>query len=90
MASTWADNLISFIGDKEATRAYFAKRLEQGISTEYTLEKIEISSSADLGYTAFSFEGFREEEGETVSTGKGFNVTVWKKQADGTWKQVAF
>jgi ketosteroid isomerase-like protein len=90
MVSTWADDLISFNGDKEATRAFFATRLEQGISTEYTLDKIEISASGDLGYTAFSFEGFRVEEGETISTGKGFNVTVWKKQADGTWKQVAF
>ena len=90
IVSTWADDLISFNGDKEATRAFFAKRLEQGISTEYSLDKIEISASGDLGYTAFSFEGFRVEDGETISTGKGFNVTVWKKQADGTWKQVAF
>ena len=90
MVSTWADDLISFSGDKEATRAFFAKRFEQDISTEYSLDKIEISTSGDLGYTAFSFEAFKVEEGETVSTGKGFNVTVWKKQADGTWKQVAF
>jgi len=90
MASKWADDLISFMGDREAIRAFFAERFEQGISMEYSLDKIDISASGDLGYTAFSFEAFKVEEGETISMDKGFNVSVWKKQADGTWKQVAF
>ena len=56
----------------------------------YSLDKIEISDSGDFGYVAFSMEFFKVEEGEAKKTGNGFNVQVWKKQADGTWKQVAF
>ncbi len=91
LVSTWTDDLISSRGDREATREWFANRFAQGrYSDNFSLDKIEISASADLGYIAFSFEYFRVEEGKTTSTGKGFNVGIWKKQADGTWKQVAF
>ncbi|MFC2141848.1 YybH family protein [Acidobacteriota bacterium] len=90
-ASTWADDMISFSGDKEATREWFTNRFAQGFQYDnYSLDKIEISASGDFGYVAFSFDYVREEEGEAEVTGKGYNVSVWKKQADGTWKQVAF
>ena len=91
MASTWADDFISSRGDKEATREWFTNRFEQGrYEDNFSIDKIEISASGDLGYIAFSFEYYRDEEGKTTSAGKGFNVQVWKKQADGTWKLVAF
>ena len=91
MASTWADDFISSRGDKEATREWFTNRFAQGkYEDNFSLDKIEISASGDLGYIVFSFEYFRIEEGKTTSAGKGFNVQVWKKQADGTWKSVAF
>ena len=90
LVSTWADDFISSRGDKEATREWFTNRFAQGrYEDNFSLDKIEISASGDLGYIAFSFEYFRIEEGKTTSTGKGFNVQVWKKQDDGTWKQVA-
>jgi len=91
LVSTWADDFISSRGDKEATREWFTDRFAQGrFEDNFSIDKIEISASGDLGYIAFSFEYFRIEEGKTTSTGKGFNVQVWKKQADGNWKSVAF
>ncbi len=91
MASTWADDVISFRGDKEAILEWFKNRFSQGIySDNHSILKIELSASGDMGYVAFSFDFVREEEGKAEITGKGFNVQVWKKQADGTWKQVAF
>jgi ketosteroid isomerase-like protein len=91
MASTWANDFISSKGDKETTREWFTNRFAQGrYEDNFSLDKIDISASGDLGYIVFSFEYFKVEEGETISAGKGFNVGVWKKQADGTWKQVAF
>jgi hypothetical protein len=42
-----------------------------------------------MGYVAFSFDYVREEEGEEEVMGKGYNVIVCMKQADGTWKIAA-
>jgi len=91
MASTFTDDVISFRGDKEAIIEWFKNRFSQGLySNNYSILKIELSASGDMGYVAFSFDFVREEEGEAEVTGKGYNVTVLKTQADGTWKQVAF
>jgi len=54
-----------------------------------SVDKVEVSASGDFAYVIASWENFRDEEGET-STGKGSNLFVLKKQADGTWKVVAF
>jgi len=91
LASTWADDVITFQGDKEAMLEWFKNRFSKGMYMDnYSILKIELSTSGDMGYVAFSFDYVREEEGEAEVTGKGYNVTVLKKQADGTWKQVAF
>jgi ketosteroid isomerase-like protein len=90
-ASTMADDVITFQGDKEAILEWFTNRFAQGIHHDnYSLDKIEISASGDFGYVAFSFDYVREKEGKAEVTGRGYNVSVWKKQVDGTWKQVAF
>jgi ketosteroid isomerase-like protein len=91
MASTFADDVISFRGDKEAILEWFKNRFSKGLySNNYSILKIELSASGDMGYVAFRCDFVREKEGEAEVTGKGYNVTVLKKQADGTWKQVAF
>ncbi len=90
VASTWADYVISFRGDKEALLEWFTNRFSKGMSSDnFSILKIELSASGDMGYVAFSFDYIREEEGEAEITGKGYNVQVWKKQADGTWKVAA-
>lgn len=46
-----------------------------------------ISSSGDLGYTIGAYEIVRSgENAGVVTTGK--YVTIWKKQADGSWKVI--
>ncbi len=46
-----------------------------------------ISSSSDLGYTIGAYEIVRSgENAGVVATGK--YVTIWKKQADGSWKVI--
>jgi ketosteroid isomerase-like protein len=46
-----------------------------------------ISSSGDLGYTIGAYEIVRSgENAGVVATGK--YVTIWKKQADGSWKVI--
>ena len=91
LASTFADDLISARGDREATMKWLNDRFSQGLySLNHSILKIELSASGDMGYTAFKFDYAKEAEGKAEITGPGYNVTVWKKQADGTWKQAAF
>ena len=46
----------------------------------------EIAASADLGYTTGPYEARRSAD--AAETGFGHYITVWKKQADGSWKAV--
>jgi ketosteroid isomerase-like protein len=48
--------------------------------------KAGVARSGDLGYTSGTYEmTFKDATGKTVSD-KGKYLTVWKKQADGSWK----
>ena len=57
-----------------------------GFSLAWKPLKAEMARSGDLGYTFGTYERkYRNAAGETVAeTGK--YMTIWKKQADGSWK----
>jgi ketosteroid isomerase-like protein len=61
---------------KDAVTQMFAA---PGFSLQWMATKAEISGSGDIGYTAGSYQ---------IGPEKGKYVTVWKKQADGSWKVV--
>lgn len=46
----------------------------------------DVSASGDLGYTIGSWE--YTETDSTAGKSLGYYVTIWKKQADGSWKFV--
>ena len=46
----------------------------------------EAGQSADLGYTTGSFEIHDKSADSTPVVRRGSYVTIWRKQADGTWK----
>lgn len=46
------------------------------------------SQSGDIGYTLGSFQYFESREEGAEVLREGSYVTIWKKQADGTWKFV--
>ena len=75
---------------KESIREWAASLLESpGFAVKYQNDKTELSRAGDLGYTISRYELTpNDPEGDPV-TEKGRWVTVWKKQADGTWKCVA-
>ena len=51
-------------------------------------DKVEAARSGDLGYSRGAYEmTFKGPDGKQMSD-KGKYVTVWKKQADGSWKVV--
>ncbi len=48
--------------------------------------RAELSDSGDLGYTIGRFEASTLRNGERVVLQRGKYLSVWRKQADGTWK----
>ena len=46
----------------------------------------EVSSSGDLGYTVGSFESYGLDESGAEVRGQGLYVSIWRRQADGSWK----
>ncbi len=60
-----------------------------GFKLTWNVDTAEVAKSGDLGYTRGTYElTFNNAAGKPV-TEKGKYVTVWKKQADGSWKVAA-
>jgi ketosteroid isomerase-like protein len=75
------------ITGRAAIRQAMAKAFAD-TSFSLTWEPDQADASADLGYTNGHYRArFRDDKGnEAVRTGR--YLTVWKKQADGSWKVV--
>lgn len=59
-----------------------------GFSIRWTAEGAAVGAGGDLGYTFGSNEiSFDDAKGARVAT-RGKYVTIWRKQADGSWKTV--
>ena|SRR5438270_487305 len=54
----------------------------------WTVHEAEVSASGDMGYTWGTYELRGENEQGKRTTTYGKYVTIWKKQADGSWKVV--
>ncbi len=81
------NNLI--IG-KESLREMFTNKESDfnNVSLTWKPDFVDVSSSGDLGYTYGKYTYTKTDStGKTVVT-EGIFHTVWKRQADGTWKFV--
>ena len=56
-----------------------------GFGVEWQATVAEVAASGDIGYTIGTFELTAEQDGTAMLT-EGKYVTVWHKQADGSWK----
>jgi ketosteroid isomerase-like protein len=56
-----------------------------GFELEWRATDAEVAASGDIGYTIGTFELITEQDGTAMLT-EGKYVTVWRKQADGSWK----
>ena len=95
IVAVWTDDAVIYspreapVRGKAAIRAYVGESLKQpGFSITWTPVSAVVAASGDLGYT----EGTNQF---TVPDGKGGTitingryVTIWRKQADGTWRCV--
>jgi ketosteroid isomerase-like protein len=72
---------------KEAIRKSIASAFEiPDYKLTWHLNKVGVARSGDLGYTSGSYDNsFKDASGTTIFD-RGKYLTVWKKQADGSWK----
>jgi ketosteroid isomerase-like protein len=71
---------------KEALRGVWTE-ITASPSVDWKTTKVEVSSAGDLAYSRGTYElGVTDTEGNPASV-VGKWVAVWKKQADGSWKQ---
>ncbi|WP_186757077.1 YybH family protein [Echinicola salinicaeni] len=62
---------------------------EEGFSIEWVPSHVEVANSGDLGYTIGTYSMTMEDSTGMSMVENGKYLTVWKKQADGTWKVAA-
>ncbi len=79
------------INGKDAIRAAFKPFLDDpNFAMTFQGSRFEVAKSADLGYTQGTYTmTMTDPKTKKPVTDKGKYVTVYKKQADGTWKAVA-
>ena len=59
-----------------------------GFSVSWQLAKVEVARSGDIGYSQGTYHmGMSDPKGNPM-TDRGKYMTVWRKQADGTWKVI--
>lgn len=78
------------VGDHGSIRELMAPAFaEPGYSLRWQPLAADVSSAGDLGYTYGDYaETTNDKEGQPVTL-YGRYVTIWKKQADGSWKVAA-
>ncbi|MGH7631005.1 MAG: YybH family protein [Gemmatimonadales bacterium] len=57
-----------------------------GYRSTSTAVEVEVSRAGDLGYTRGTYAATFDLSDGTTATERGKWVSVWKKQADGTWR----
>jgi len=81
------DNSYPIVG-KAALNKDYGEHYDSTLFLTWTPSFVEVSESNDLGYTygIFTLKRVKGDNEEVV--GKGSYITIWKKQADGSWKWV--
>ena len=78
------------IRGRDEIREWFAKRPSNPSKTklEWKPDFVEVSASGDLGYTYGAYILTAIDSTGAAQTQTGIFHTVWKRQADGTWRFV--
>jgi ketosteroid isomerase-like protein len=79
--TVYAPGMPAVTGGEAIRKTYTEMSKAPGFALSWTPTKADVSASGDFGTTAGTYE---MTMGGTTEKGK--YVTVWKKQADGTWK----
>lgn len=74
------------IKGKDAIKAFYEENLKPGTVLEWTPDFVDVSG--DLGYTWGKYTHRLTDSTGVVTESHGVFHTVWKRQADGTWRFV--
>jgi len=97
VAPFWADDASLFVPDmpiltgNPAIKSFLKEATnDPNFSLSFSSNKVEVAKSGDYGYTTGTYvQTMTDPKTKKVLTEKGKYVTVFKKQADGSWKAVA-
>ena len=80
----------SIVSGKNGIGAFFDNQPmdEASISLEWKPDFVDVSASGDLGYTYGKFVFTLTDSSGQKNESTGIFHTVWKRQADGTWRFV--
>jgi len=73
---------------KEGIRNLYENRDLNNVSLEWKPDFIDVSVSGDLAYTYGKYNYSTVDSTGVTASSKGIFHTVWKRQADGSWKYV--
>lgn len=59
-----------------------------GFAISWQPTKVEVARGGDLGYSIGAYQTTMNDKSGKPVTDRGKYVTIWKKQADGTWKVI--
>lgn len=74
------------IRGKDSIGAFYKSRPLKNTTLDWWPDYVNVSSSADLGYTYGHFVYTSKDSTGKATEYKGIFHTVWKKQKDGTWR----
>lgn len=78
----------SLIHGKDNIRHYYADPFYTNAKVNWSPDFTSASASGDMGYTYGKYTWQVTDSAGNVSETRGVFHTVWKKQADGSWKYV--
>jgi ketosteroid isomerase-like protein len=77
---------VGLVSGHETILAFMAGLDRPGVVLRWDPDHADIAASGDLGWTTGTFESESPGPDGEVRTGQGRYVTIWRKQADSSWK----
>jgi uncharacterized protein (TIGR02246 family) len=76
-------------GSTEIRKVYAEASSDPAFNVSFSSDRIDVAGSGELAYARGRFsEKYTDQKTQKVMTGGGSYITVYKKQADGSWKTV--
>ena len=76
------------IKGKAAIKAYFDEQTLSDVNLVWAPDFVSVSASGDMAYTYGKYTFTAKDLEENTISSDGIFHTVWKRQADGSWKYV--
>jgi len=74
------------VGAEAIRQTWTEDMADPNYAVTWETTKVKVARSGDLAYEMGTFEETRSDAKKKPQTTKGTFLTIWEKQADGTWK----